>query len=724
MLKMKKNLTVFALFVVPMGVSLAQNLECAIEKDSLKVCGLHYVYDYKAEPHLTVPPEGYKPFYISHFGRHGARYCGTEYDSLFTWFSKAEMSGVLTDYGKEFLVRYTPFYEKVRFCKENLTDVGKDQCRTIAVHMFNRFPEVFENQTHVESVATESPRVIMSMWYFLSTLQSLDKTISISADASVKYGPWLQPLLRTNPYAIKGRPRYNKQSYKDYCDYFESTVPWRDIACRFFTDSDVLDTVLKTTPEAFFKSLTSVINNTYCLDEDQGCFDYCLSQEERYLIWKAQSAGNFLLLANYEGADNLTVDYSAFTLGQIIDSAEDDIVSGQTQLRLRFGHDSGLMPLLVFLDLNGYGRRSSSFDEGVNIIPNYNVPMGSSLQFVLYKNDGGDILLKVLLNEEEAYLPLEAVNSVYYSWNDFKKYYLPRIRASKSKIERERNLFEIDKAASSLNNLTILKETKWGWEKIEGTSVETGHASIKVFGGVQDISVVRFPMAKQRVSVVESSGSGADITSVLAARNGAVAAINGSYFSKGHFPATLVKDEGKLIPSASVGNPRNSNGLLRIRKSNGRGVDIMFVRDTLALPREIKHWHEAIVSGPVLIDNGRHINYASASDAGEGDIAVESHFYKRFYLGRHPRTMIGYTKDGWIYFVVVDGRSPGNADGMKIRELQTLSEALGLFEAINLDGGGSSTLWTKNSGVMNHPTDNKTFDHIGERVVPNIIIVK
>ena len=48
---------------------------------------------------------------------------------------------------------------------------------------------------------------------------------------------------------------------------------------------------------------------------------------------------------------------------------------------------------------------------------------------------------------------------------------------------------------------------------------------------------------------------------------------------------------------------------------------------------------------------------------------------------------------------------------------------LGMKDAINLDGGGSTTLWTAKTGVINHPYDNKTFDHEGVRTVPNLIVV-
>ena len=77
-----------------------------------------------------------------------------------------------------------------------------------------------------------------------------------------------------------------------------------------------------------------------------------------------------------------------------------------------------------------------------------------------------------------------------------------------------------------------------------------------------------------------------------------------------------------------------------------------------------------------------------------------------------------------MWLVVVDGRFPGEAEGMTIAELTALAERLGLVEAINLDGGGSSTLWVLPEGVISHPSDNRIFDHEGQRIVPNAIVVR
>jgi exopolysaccharide biosynthesis protein len=96
----------------------------------------------------------------------------------------------------------------------------------------------------------------------------------------------------------------------------------------------------------------------------------------------------------------------------------------------------------------------------------------------------------------------------------------------------------------------------------------------------------------------------------------------------------------------------------------------------------------------------------------------------QFYDKRHPRAAFGIDADGYAYLVVIDGRFPGKADGASIFETAYIWHLLGMTDAINLDGGGSTTLWTEKTGVINYPCDNKKFDHEGERSVPNLIIVK
>lgn len=71
---------------------------------------------------------------------------------------------------------------------------------------------------------------------------------------------------------------------------------------------------------------------------------------------------------------------------------------------------------------------------------------------------------------------------------------------------------------------------------------------------------------------------------------------------------------------------------------------------------------------------------------------------------------------------VIDGRAKGQAAGATIAETAYIARLLGLTDALNLDGGGSSALWTAQEGVVSHPSDNRRFDHAGERAVPNGIV--
>ncbi len=116
---------------------------------------------------------------------------------------------------------------------------------------------------------------------------------------------------------------------------------------------------------------------------------------------------------------------------------------------------------------------------------------------------------------------------------------------------------------------------------------------------------------------------------------------------------------------------------------------------------------DVMLSGPLLIFN-KHIETLDTTS---------------FTKARHPRTAIGIKANGKIILVTVDGRQE-NAAGMSLHELTSTMPWLGCVSAINLDGRGSTTLWVANKGVINYPSDNKKWDHEGERKVANVVILK
>jgi hypothetical protein len=113
-----------------------------------------------------------------------------------------------------------------------------------------------------------------------------------------------------------------------------------------------------------------------------------------------------------------------------------------------------------------------------------------------------------------------------------------------------------------------------------------------------------------------------------------------------------------------------------------------------------------IGGGPVLVRAGKP---APASDTGAYD--------QGFSMKRHPRTAAGIRADGGLVLVTVDGRQPVRSVGMTIAELEALMIEFACVEAINLDGGGSTTMVIKGR-VVNSPSDAS-----GERPVGDALLV-
>lgn len=118
--------------------------------------------------------------------------------------------------------------------------------------------------------------------------------------------------------------------------------------------------------------------------------------------------------------------------------------------------------------------------------------------------------------------------------------------------------------------------------------------------------------------------------------------------------------------------------------------------------------HTAVGGGPVLVQNGK---IAIANEE-------EMKFAGRAIDDRHPRTAMGYTKDGWLLVLVAEGRHPGVAEGLTLKQTAQLLVDWNCLEGLNLDGGGSSAL------LLNGKSTITPSDKEGERAVPGVFIIK
>ena len=240
-------------------------------------------------------------------------------------------------------------------------------------------------------------------------------------------------------------------------------------------------------------------------------------------------------------------------------------------------------------------------------------------------------------------------------------------------------------------------------------------AHINMFDSQQSISILKYPSRKFHTRLIHSPGESAGKTSGIAEREGAEMAINGGYFDmKNLVPCVYFRIGKETFSQTSPSEAFRVNGVVGLKDRRGKKMMI-----SCCSPEEYetvtRKWHSAMASGPMLVDDGEILvpEFAQVDASGKG---VDS-----FNDKRHPRSVIGYDGKGNIFLVVIDGRHPGKGDGTSIYETALICRFLGMEDALNLDGGGSSALWHKETGVLSHPSDNKTFDHEGERAIPNII---
>lgn len=234
-------------------------------------------------------------------------------------------------------------------------------------------------------------------------------------------------------------------------------------------------------------------------------------------------------------------------------------------------------------------------------------------------------------------------------------------------------------------------------------------------------SIPQLYQAPQSISLIEiDPGAGLKVgvtvsdkmreTSKMASEQGAIAAINGSYFDmKRGNSVCFLKVDRQVVDTTTLGEfARRVTGAVSIRKGKMK---------IISWNRQIEKQYKGkkgivLASGPLMLKDGRYCDWSLCE--------------KDFIRTKHPRSAVALTKDGKILFITVDGRFPKHAGGVSIPELAHLIRILGGKDAINLDGGGSTTLWLSgapDNGIVNYPCDNKRFDHRGERTVPNILYI-
>lgn len=397
--------------------------------------GVYYAYPAPKKPVSVKAPEGYTPFYISHYGRHGSRWLPS--DSRYTWVNHHfDDETNLTPLGKKVKGWLTQVWENAKGNGGKLTKLGEKQHRGIADRMARNFPQIFAKGNHVQARSSVVDRCAKSMLAFTDELRQLQPSLDMdvktdSADmAWIAYtSPEVKALENRTHIVAKVSPdRFLHQLFKDIMKVDD---PMKLMSEIHTIASSIQDVGLN------FKSYPRQIEvGLYGLFTDEEFKAFYDANNLRMTICNGEYPTNERIPAR-----------SAISLWENIEAEADKALSSdKSSATLRFGHDTSLYRLYSLMNMF-FARPDACCDTDAKMASykkesdamDVVVPMAANLQLVFYKKKQWDraypesnVLVRILCNERNvgelnlnAYIyndDIEDMAGNYYTWASLKNY--------------------------------------------------------------------------------------------------------------------------------------------------------------------------------------------------------------------------------------------------------------------------------------------------------------
>ena len=386
---------------------------------------------YRYEPGVrTSPPDGYVPFYISHFGRHGSRYHTTEniYRKFHDIFEEASAAEALTPFGREVKIRIDSIFAACDGRAGQLTVIGEKEHMDIAARMYGSFPEVFTSDdsddiASVFSRSTSSERVVQSMRIFDATLKSCASGLQIEERSGGSCNAYL------NHYTPEYREYYENGSWKEEMETMrgEWIRPERLIDTLFSDPTFVAKRI--SSRKNFMTELFSVASILQGSPVGVSLYDV-FTEEEIFALWRTQNLNQYLRKGPSATGGELAVAIAVPLLRDFIACADSALAGNGRVADLRFGHGEGLMPLAALMRLSGADVTEADPEKVQEVWQDFRItPMAGNIQWIFYRNNRGRVLVRFLLNERDVTLPLKSVEANFYDWRNVRKFYSKIIEA-------------------------------------------------------------------------------------------------------------------------------------------------------------------------------------------------------------------------------------------------------------------------------------------------------
>ena len=403
-------LSTLILFLLSLSLS-AQSV------DRERTRSVYCQYDFEAERIDMPAPKGFKPFYISHYGRHGARYIynDSEYELLYDVFSRASAAGMLTPLGKQIHDRFMSVYTDFHGRAGELTQYGQMQHRRLAARYMKDYPQVFRKGARVNAVTSTYSRCIMSMNAFCDALRICG--LEVCEDVDGRDMACLAPYTKHNP-KFKGE---DQRWRSEFAEYFDARFDRDAFYGRLFNDSSFAATI---------KNDMNFVMTLYYMDGHMAGTEFpeigfgeAFTDAEYALCNEMDNIKFYMRKGWGEGCQGeVNVALGEALMQDVLDKAGLAMQTGVPSVDLRFGHDGAVMTLLSFLRADGWDRKASGMSDIKNVWNSCDVQMASNIRFIFYRR-GAEVIVKAQHNESDIDLPVNSFDGPYYRWEDFKTFY-------------------------------------------------------------------------------------------------------------------------------------------------------------------------------------------------------------------------------------------------------------------------------------------------------------
>lgn len=419
--KTMRTTLIISILLLATQLVAASDFKEKIKQNPSLAAHTYLAYPNKNNIKYTAPPEGYTPFHIEHYGRHGSRWLTSkkQYLQPIETLHKANKYGYLTEQGKDALRRLEIIQLAAHKREGELSELGAEQHRGIARRMYHNFPEVFADSATINARSTVVIRCILSMENECQELKALNPKLRISHDAS-----------NADMYYMNFYDDFYKVQHDSARAYFKRLTA-NDINHISFINrlisnkqfaKDSVDA--PSTMEHIFDIASNMQSHNFDFD----LYDL-FTLNELYALWNRWNKFWYIGYGNSAEYGHIHPYIQRNLLYNIIESADNAIKSNKNSVNLRFGHEVCVLPLAVLMELGDCNKRVSSLDNLANEWRAHDIfPMACNIQMIFYRNKDNQILVKVLLNEEEVQLPIKSNIHPYYDWSNLRSYYLGKLQ--------------------------------------------------------------------------------------------------------------------------------------------------------------------------------------------------------------------------------------------------------------------------------------------------------